>query len=201
MLADALRPEVIAVVDGRRRGRRGVRGAALRPPVLHRLDARRDAASMRAAAREPHAGHARARRQVAGDRRRRRGPRRAARRRHRWSASCSTPARPASRRTTRWCRARERRRLRRGGRARRRARPLSRASRQSDYTAIVNDRHHARLAASSTTPARGATVDRRSGGEASHVTRASCAADARPRRRTTRCAVMQEEIFGPICRS
>ena len=61
-------------------------------------------------------------------------------------ASCSMPARPASRRTTSWCPTRGSRRSRRLTR-----RPSARCTRRwsdnPDYTSIVNDRHYARLQA------------------------------------------------------
>jgi hypothetical protein len=83
-----------------------VGGALLRncPSTTCCLPARRRSATRHArGGREPDAGDARTRRQVAGDHRRRttRWPRR---RSASSSASCSTPGRPASRPTTCWCR-------------------------------------------------------------------------------------------------
>ena len=80
------------------------RQPAVRPSVLHRIDGRRPPGGAGCRA-EPHAGHARARRQVAGDHRRRLRHRRCGARGSP-SPSFSTPGRPAWRPITCWCRAR-----------------------------------------------------------------------------------------------
>ena len=97
----AFRPRRVRRRHRRRRHRRGVHAPAVRPPVLHRID--RGRTQGRNGGRgEPHAGHAGAGRQEPR-RSSTRPPISRSSRPGSLSASCSTPARPASRRTTRWC--------------------------------------------------------------------------------------------------
>ena len=73
-VARLFREDEFAVVTGDAEHRRGIRAAAVRSPVLHRLHRSGPPHRARRSG-EPDAGDARARRQVAGARRRRRRPR------------------------------------------------------------------------------------------------------------------------------
>ena len=172
----------VAVVTGDAEVGARVRGAAVRPSAVHRLDRGRPQGDARGRG-EPDAGDARARRQVAGDHRARMRGSTHAVERIAGRQAAQRRARPASRRTTCCCRATRVRRIRRR-RARGGARGCTRTSpRNPHYASIVIDRHYARL--------RGVARRRRRGRREAHVlgrwrrrgARARVRADAADRRR------------------